>query len=176
MVNLLPWREQRRRRFWRLWCLLLIGSVSVLWLLAFSVHRLLDADRTVLRVMQDANALVLRQFAEQQKRLDLRQKQADALQIRRQQRAQTGHWQHILTEVAGRLPERIWLTQLDFHQDILRLTGYSLDVSDLRQLDAALREIPGLRHGKAGKTHRDTQGRWQFHYQIDREPGHAAAP
>lgn len=175
MVNLLPWREQRRRQFWRFWCLLLIGSVFVLWLLAFSIHKLLDADRMTLHVMQDANALLLRQFAEQQQRLDLRQKQVDAIQLRQQQRAQIDRWQHILTEVAGRLPERIWLTQLDFRQGILRLTGYSLAVGDLRQLDAALGDIPGLRHGKAGKTQRDTLGRWQFHYQIDREQDHAAA-
>ena len=148
----------------------------MLWLLACSMPRVLDADRITLRVMQDANTLLLRQFAEQQQRLDLRQKLDDVLQLRRQQRAQTGHWQHILTEIAGRLPERIWLTQLDFRQGVLRLTGYSLAVSDLRQLDAGLEAIPGLRHGKTGKTHRDTQGRWQFHYQIDREQDHAAAP
>jgi len=175
-VNLLPWRERRRRRFWRFWCLLLTCSLVVTGLLAFSLHGLLDADRMTLRVIQDANTRLLRQFAEQQKRLDLRQKQAGAIQIRRQQRAQTGLWQHILTEIAGRLPERIWLTQLEFRQGILRLTGYSLSVSDLRQLDVALGEITGLRDGKVGKTQRDTQGRWQFHYQLDRVADHAAAP
>ena len=175
-VNLLPWREQRRRRFWRFWCLLLTGSVVVPGLLVLSLHGLLDTDRMALRVMQDANTLLLRQFAEQQQRLDLRQKKAEAIQVRRHKRAQTDRWQHILAEIAGRLPERIWLTQLDFRHGVLRLTGYSLAVSDLRQLDAALGEISGLRNGKVGKTHRDTQGRWQFHYQIDRESDHAAAP
>lgn len=175
-VNLLPWRQQRRRRFWRFWCLLLTGSVFVTGLLAFSLPGLLDAERVTRHVMQDANALLLREFAGQQTQLGLRQKKAEFILFRRQQQAQTEHWQHILTEIAGRLPERIWLTQLEFRQDILRLTGYSFSVSDLRQLDAALRDISGLRYGQVGKTQRDTQGRWQFHYQISREPNHAATP
>lgn len=175
-VNLLPWRERRRRQFWRFWCLLLVGSALMVGLLAFSMHRLLAADRVALLMMQDANRLLLRQFAARQQRLDIRQKQAEALMIRQRQRVRTGHWQHILTEIAERLPARIWLTRLEFQQDILGLTGYSLAVSDLSRLDAALGDISGLRHGKAGKTHRDTQGRWQFYYQLTREPDHAAEP
>lgn len=71
---------------------------------------------------------------------------------------------------------RIWLTQLEFRQGSLMLTGYSLAVSTLSQLDAALGDIPGLRYGKVGKTHRDTQGRWRFYYQLSREVAHAAKP
>lgn len=176
MVNLLPWRQHRQRRFWRFWCLMLTGSALVTVLLAFSQHRLLNADRATLRVIQDANTLLFRQFAEHQKRLDIRQKQADAIAVREQQRAQTGGWQQILIEIAERLPASIWLTQLEFRQDLLKLTGYSLSLSDLSRLDATLADISGLLHGKAGKTHRDSQGRWLFYYQLNREPGHVAAP
>lgn len=69
MVNLLPWRQQRRRRFWRFWCLLLTGSALVTGTLLFAVHRLLDIDHRALRVTQDANTGLLRQFAEHQQRL-----------------------------------------------------------------------------------------------------------
>ena len=175
-VNLLPWREQRRHRFWRFWCLLLIGSAFAMGLLVFSLSRLLEADRVLLRTMQDANVLLLIQYAGHQQRLDLRQRQVDAIQARQLQRARTEHWQPILTEIAEQLPARIWLTRLEFHQGTLGLTGYSLAVSDLRRLDAAMGSISGLRHGKVGKTQRDTQGRWQFYYQLSREPDHAAAP
>ena len=112
-VNLLPWREQLRHRFWRFWCLLLIGSALVMGLLVFSLSRLLEADRMLLRTMQDANALLLRQFAGYQQRLDLRQKQADDIQIRKLQRARTEQWQSIMTEKAEQLPAGIWWKRLE---------------------------------------------------------------
>ena len=175
-VNFLPWRQRRRRRFWRFWCLLFAGSALVMCLLALSLHGLIAADRLALRAVQDANTRLLREFAEHRLRLDLRQKQAEAILRRQQQREQTARWQPILLAIAARLPARIWLTQLEFRQDILMLTGYGLSVSDLRQMDAALGNISGLRNGTAGKTHRDTQGRWQFYYQLNREPEYVATP
>lgn len=175
MVNLLPWRQQRQRRFWRFWCLLLSGSVFVIGLLAVAQHRLLDVNRATLRVIQDAGTRQLVLLADHHRRLDLRQKQAEAIAVRLQQQAQTGGWQQILVEIAARLPAKIWLTQLEYRQSILLLTGYSLTLSDLRRLDAALAAIPGLQDGRAGKTHRDAQGRWRFYYQLNRVMDRAAA-
>jgi len=176
MVNLLPWRQRRQRLFWRFWCLLLSGSVFVIGLLAVVQYRLLYADRETLRVIQDAGTRQLVLFAEHHRRLDLRQKQAQAIALRLRQQAQTGRWQQILGEIAARLPAKIWLTHLEYRQGILLLTGYSLTLSDLRLLDAALAAIPGLQDGRAGKTHRDAQGRWRFYYQLNRAMDRDAAP
>lgn len=175
-VNLLPWRQLRRHRFWRFWSLLWLGSLLVIGLLTFSQYRLLAADRAMLSVKQNGNALLLQRLAVYRQSLSLRQHQAEAIQARRQQRAQTRRWQQTLVEIAGRLPGRIWLTELAFRQGILTLNGYSLTLSDLSRLDAALADIPGLRHGKAGQTRRVAQGRWQFHYQLKEEPDRVAEP
>lgn len=175
-VNLLPWRQQRRHRFWRFWCLLWVGGVLVTGLLTFSLHRLLAADRVMQSAEQNGNALLLQRLAVHRQQLALRQQQVEAMKVRRQQRAQTRLWQQTLVEIADRLPGRIWLTELEFRQGILTLNGYSLTLSDLSRLDAALADIPGLRHGKAGQTRREAQGRWRFHYQLSREPNHVAEP
>lgn len=175
-VNLLPWRQHRRHRFWRFWCLLWVGGVLATGLLTFSLHRLLVADRAVQSVKQNGNALLLQRLAVHRQQLSLRQQQAEAMNVRRQQREQTRWWQQTLVEIADRLPGRIWLTALEFRQGILTLNGYSLTLSDLSRLDAALADIPGLHHGKAGQTRRETQGRWRFNYQFSREPDRVAEP
>lgn len=175
-VNFLPWRQQRRRRFWRFWCLLLIGSVLVTGLVTSSLYALLVLDGTGQCAMQDSNTALLQQLMGRQQQLLIRQQQAEALQVRERQRTQTRRWRQTLVEVAERLPARIWLTQLEFRQGILMFTGYSQAFSALGQLDVALRDMPGFRHGKVGKTRRDERGRLQFHYQLNREQNHVIGP
>lgn len=176
MVNLLPWRQLRRRQLWRFWVLLSTGSLLMMGVLTFSLHRWLMAEQAVQRVMQKANRVQLQRFAEYQRQLLVREREDHVLQARQHQRTQTQLWQHTLLGIAGRLPARTWLTRLEFRQGNLMLNGTSLAFRELAQLDAVLRDIPGLQHGKAGKTQRDAQGRWQFHYQFSREQDRVVYP
>lgn len=173
-VNFLPWRQQRRRRFWRFWCLLVTGSVLVAGLMTQSLSVSLEQDRQVQRVYLQADTTLYRLLVQRQQDLHGRRQQIIAQRARQQQYARTGRWQQTLLQVAARLPAQVWLTQLEFRQGALKLSGYSLSLRALTGLDAALEDMPGFVNGKAGRTRRDESGRWQFHYQLTQEPHDAA--
>lgn len=93
--------------------------------------------------------------------------------LRRLRREKTAAWQPRLQEIAARMPEDAWLTHLEYRQNALSLSGLTLNLKGLAALEKALANISGFLPAKAGETHRDSEGRWLFHFSMVGEDEHA---
>ena len=88
-------------------------------------------------------------------------------------REKTAAWQSRLQAIAALMPEHAWLTQLEYRQNTLVLSGLTLHLKGLAELEKALGSVAGLRPPKAGETHRDGEGRWLFHFSMAGEDDYA---
>ncbi len=172
LINLLPWRETRRRQRLRLGGLLAVGTaLSIITLtLALRTLRQIEAAQHTTRLQaenQIASALSQR---EQALREQLRRGELQAQRAR--QRATTQAWQPRLLALAALLPESLWLTRLDYQPQGISLRGLSLNLKSVAALEKALAHQEGFLPAKAGATHRDAQGRWSFSFFLAGETGH----
>lgn len=175
-ANLLPWRQQQRRRCLRFWGLMFTGSLLLALMLCAAI-RASNPLVTRAYLLRQQSDLALRQGLEQ------RQKQWTALQARQQQqqrwavhKAKTEAWQSALIALSRLLPEQAWLAQLRFQHPTLSLTGYAATQSALAALETALGQIPGFTPGAPGEMRQDAQGRWQFSWTLTRKEGGDADP
>ena len=168
-VNFLPWRQYRRRRSVRLWTsvfiasLLLTGGAGLLWRASVA------ANLHVRVLWQQADAALLASLKAGEKTLLARQDAWRKAQVRRQRRQDTQDWQPRLLSLAANLPQNAWLTQLRWQQNQLTLSGLASSVRTLGVLEQQLRNIAGFQLQQTGAMERDAQGRWQFHYQLNKE-------
>lgn len=168
-VNFLPWRQYRRRRSVRLWTgifiasLLLTGGVGLFWRASVAVN----LHGRVL--WQQADAALLASLKAGEKPLLARQEAWRREQMHRQRRQDTQAWQPRLLSLAANLPQNAWLTQLRWQQNQLTLSGFASSVRALGVLEQQLRSIAGFQLQQTGAMERDAQGRWQFHYQLNKE-------
>jgi pilus assembly protein HofN len=77
----------------------------------------------------------------------------------------TAAWQPTLQAIASRMPEQAWLTRLEYRQNTLILSGLALHLKGLAELEKALGSVAGS-SAKGGETHRDSEGRWLFHFSM----------
>jgi pilus assembly protein HofN len=166
-VNFLPWRERRQQRCLRFWALMTVGTLLVMllvWLLTrmtlTNTHRMAELRSTADRELQQA-------LAQREKPLRQALQQAEARQQLQARRAMTRAWQPRLQAIATHFPEPAWLTELTWQNNVLTLNGQATAFAALATLNDALRELPGLKPAKAGKTERDAQGRWQFILRLE---------
>ncbi|ANI80936.1 PilN domain-containing protein [Kosakonia oryzae] len=168
-VNFLPWRQYRRRRRVRFWMsvfiasLLLTGGVGLLWRASVAVELHGRA------LWQQADAALLASLKAGEKPLLARQEAWRREQVRKQRRQDTQAWQPRLLSLAANLPQNAWLTQLRWQQNQLTLSGFARSVRALGVLEQQLRSIAGFQLQPTGAMERDAQGRWQFHYQLNKE-------
>lgn len=174
-VNLLPWREKRRRECVRFWGWLFIG----VWLVAFASAITLRMGRTPeqtgLRLKQESDRALMRAFTEREHKLAAGQQLWLQIQEQQSRREATRLWQTTLDSLARQMPEQAWLTALQWQGDTLSFSGLANRFPALAQLDAAARSLPDFDAVTPGATRRDEQGRWQFSYQLRREATHAQA-
>lgn len=81
-----------------------------------------------------------------------------------------------MAELAEKMPDSAWLTEVHFQQGQLSVSGIARTFQSLSELEQALDTTAGFRLRQTGSTGRDAQGRWQFHYQLNKEDEHAAQP
>lgn len=139
-VNLLPWREQRRQfaqqRLVRSVWLVLLTSLLLVW----GGHRLLTDQ---LQRQQQRNAFLQRHLNElnerqQSQQTVLEQRDRLALQLARLQwiYRNPASLVELLETLVQSVPERLYLTSLTQHNDLIELTG---------RVDAAANLTPLLR-------------------------------
>lgn len=166
LVNFLPWRQQQRRACLRFWCGVFSVSTVLVLLVTLAWNIILRADKQVDTVLRQAEQQLAQALAAMKPRLEARQRQAQQAAQQDKLRQQTRRWQSALENLASGLPEQVWLTQMDYQQSALELTGKALTFTALSTLETALRNSPVFEINHTGATRQDTQGYWQFQYRL----------
>ena len=130
-INLLPVREARRKNEARQQLMMLAVSVVGAVLLCGVAHHVMRTRISDTEARVKALEAQLSQFKPQQEQVDaFKAKKAEIEQkltvIERLERSRSGPV-HILDELATRIPERVWLTNLNANNGQVELTGMSLD-------------------------------------------------
>lgn len=169
VVNFLPWRRQKRLRCIRLWCAVFIATAVVivpggaLWR-ASAVAGLRQAT-----LWQQSDAALLAGLHAAEQPLQLRHQRWQQEQAQRLRLQRTEAWRQTLLTLAENLPPNAWLTALRWQQNQLEITGLAGSFNALSELEQRLQKTAGFQLQPAGTVERDAQGRWQFHYQLNRE-------
>ncbi|MCS2157395.1 fimbrial assembly protein [Scandinavium sp. H11S7] len=168
-VNLLCWREQRRRECLRLWGVLFIGVLLIALALIIAGRVRQSQQHTWLALRQESDQVVRQMLTRQEQRLREDRERGLVAQRREQQRALTLRWQTTLLTLAEKMPAQAWLTALEWQGDALRFSGLANRFPTLTQVEIVARSLPGFGAVTPGATRRDEQGRWQFSYQLQTE-------
>jgi len=174
-INLLPWRQTRRRACLRFWSVLFGASLLLSIGVVLRYYSVLRAENQVELLLADAEKTRAEALMALKPRVQQRQQRWQQVQARNKQREQTRSWQRVLQGLAELLPEQTWLTKITWQQETLELTGNTLSFAALKALEAQLRQLPLFRLGSPGETQQDAQGRWQFHYRLTRSGVHENA-
>lgn len=166
-VNFLPWRERRQQRCLRFWALIFLSTFFVITFVWLLTRMTLENTHHIADLHSMANRELGQALAQREKPLRLALQQAGARQQWQARRAMTQAWQPRLQAIATHFPGQAWLTELSWQNNVLTLNGYASAFPALATLNDALRELPGLKPAKVGKTERDAQGRWQFTLQLE---------
>ena len=164
-INLLPVREARRQANLRLQGISLGAAAGAAVVLALGIHLTMgarvDSQRNLIRQKQAE----LAKLEETQK--EVRRFQAEKEEIERKlavitqiEKARSGPVK-LMDEIATRIPQRVWITDLKAANGVLSVTGNSLDaeivaeflteleespiISKVELLETTLREVDGLK-------------------------------
>ena len=154
-INLLPWRETRRRQRLRLGGLLAAA-------MALSIATLTIATRT-LRQM-DVAQQVMRAQADNLLYSALLQREREMREEIQRGERQARRGQPRLLSLAALLPEPLWLTRLDYQPQGITLNGLALNLKAVAALEKALSKLKDFQPVTPGATRRDAQGRWSFSF------------
>lgn len=168
-VNLLRWREQRRRECLRFWGAMYIGVVLITLALIIAGRARQSQQHAWLALQQQSDQAVRQMLNQQEQRLRVEQARVRVVQRRAHQRALTLRWQTTLLTLAEKMPAQAWLTALEWQGDALRFTGLANRFPTLTEVERVARSLPGFGAVTPGATRRDEQGRWQFSYQLQTE-------
>ena len=154
-INLLPWRQTRRRACLRFWSVLfgvsLLLSIGVL----LRYYSVLSVENQVELLLADAEKTRAEALMALKPRVQQRQQRWQQVQARNKQREQTRSWQRVLQGLAELLPEQAWLTKITWQQETLELTGNTLSFAALKALEAQLRQLPLFKLGSPGETQQE---------------------
>lgn len=174
-VNLLRWREQRRRECLRFWGAMCIGVVLITLALIIAGRARQSQQHAWLALRQQSDQAVRQMLSQQERRLRAEQARVRVVQRRELQRAMTLRWQTTLLALAEKMPAQAWLTALEWQGEALRFTGLANRFPALTQVERVARSLTGFGPVTPGATRRDEQGRWQFSYQLQTEAVDAEA-
>ena len=174
-INLLPWRQTRRRACLSFWSVLFGASLLLSSGVLLRYYSVLSVENQVELLLADAEKTRAEALMALKPRVQLRQQRWQQVQARNKQREQTRSWQRVLQRLSELLPEQAWLTKITWQQETLELTGNTLSFAALKALEAQLRQLPLFKLGSPGETQQDAQGRWQFHYRLMRSGAHENA-
>ncbi len=173
IVNFLPWRETRRRQRLQMAGLLILGLLLIL-LAALLTSRLNQrVSHSLETAKTSAEEQLYTAFQPRERAMRQRLQQQEQRRLRALRREKTAAWQSRLQAIAALMPEHAWLTQLEYRQNTLVLSGLTLHLNGLAELEKAPGSVAGLRPPKAGETHRDGEGRWLFHFSMAGEDDNA---
>jgi pilus assembly protein HofN len=164
IVNFLPWRETRRRQRLQMGGLLTAGLLLILLAVLLASRLNKGANHSLEKMRISADDQLYTAFQQCERAMRQRLQQQEQRRLRQLRREKTAAWQPRLQALAARLPEQVWLTQLEYRQNTLMLSGLTLNLKGIAALEKMLGNITGFRPPKAGNTHRDSEGRWLFHF------------
>ena len=176
MINLLPWREQRQQACRRFWGRLLVSVVGMTTLAIVLFHTKTGQDKQIATLWLQSDTQILSALKSKQPHCQALRQLWLKQQARMQRHNQTRQWQQRLAGLAEKMPDSAWLTEMHFQQGQFSVSGLARTFQSLSELEQALEMTDGFRLRQAGSTERDAQGRWQFHYQLNKEDEHAAQP
>ncbi|ANR79141.1 fimbrial assembly protein [Kosakonia sacchari] len=168
-VNFLPWRRQQRLRCIRLWGAVFIATALVIVLGGTLWRALAAVDLRQATLWQRSDAALLAGLNAAEQPLQLRRQRWQQEQAQRLRLQRTQAWRQTLLTLAENLPPNAWLTALRWQQNQLEIAGLASSFNALSELEQRLQKTPGFQLQPAGTVERDAQGRWQFHYQLNRE-------
>ena len=145
-INLLPVREARRKNEVRQQLLIIAASVVGALLLCGVAQHVMSSRIEGAQARVKSLEAQLAQFKPQQEQVDaFKAKKAEIEQklgvIERLERSRSGPV-HILDELASRIPERVWLTNLNANNGQVELSGMSLDNELIALFLTALNDSP----------------------------------
>lgn len=173
IVNFLPWRETRRRQRLRMAGLLIVGLLLILLVAILALRLNQRVSHSLETAKISAEDQLYTAFQQRERAMRARLQQQEQRRLRALRREKTAAWQPKLQAIASRMPEHAWLTLLEYRQNTLLLSGLTLHLKGLAELEKALGSVAGLRPPKAGETHRDSEGRWLFHFSMAEEDDNA---
>ena len=166
VVNLLPWRDLRRRQRLRYTLLLAIGIVLLAGM-TLQVGRTAGLQRDALaRLHATADAQLLASLKQREQAMREAWQQHQRQRQQYQRRSAIAAWQPRLQALAADLPAQAWLTRLDYQGAVLTVNGLALNLQALAGLERILTNVAGFAPAKAGGTQRDAEGRWQFSFTL----------
>lgn len=158
MINLLPWRQQRRARCLRFWGTLSLAAWMLVIITACAIRMnnavMLPGLQTQLSGIQSVRQVL----AARQRPATPAEMPAPAPQRR--------SWQPLLESLSRIIPAQAWLTELRYQPPSLVFIGYATALPALSSLRDALKDIAGFTPGPAGELQQDPQGRWMFTLQL----------
>lgn len=172
IVNLMPWRQQRLQRRWRIWRLLVLALLMslILGLLTGFWQHGLNQQQTKMRnawpeAQKKLAALYERTLAAHQQL----ERQQQAQRRRLQQREALIRWTDTVRLLETELPPEVRLRSLKKKQQGLILQGLSRSISGIYHVQDRLRLGPGVEHVTLGALRRDASGEISFslHLRLD---------
>ncbi|SUX68048.1 fimbrial protein HofN [Citrobacter freundii] len=137
-INLLPWRQTRRRACLRFWSVLFGASLLLSIGVVLRYYSVLRAENQVELLLADAEKTRAEALMALKPRVQQRQQRWQQVQARNKQREQTRSWQRVLQGLAELLPEQAWLTKITWQQETLELTGNTLNFAALESTGSAI--------------------------------------
>jgi len=171
VVNFLPWRRFRRQRSARRWIAAFIMSALIIAAIGTAWRGLAALDFHRAALWRQSDGAIAAALAAAREPWQLRHQQWQQAQARLARQQNTRAWRQTLLALAERLPPQAWLTELRWQQNRLTLNGLASTFSALGELELRLRGMTGFHLQPPGVVARDQQGRWRFHYQLNREDG-----
>lgn len=169
VVNFLPWRRQQRLRCIRFWAATFIVTAFVIALGGTLWRTSLSVDRQAATLWLQSEAALLSELVAAEQPMQLRYQHWQQRQATLLRRQRTFAWQQTLLMLAQNLPAKAWLTALRWQENRLELSGLASAFSALGDFEQRLKELEGFHLQPAGAMQRDAQGRWEFHFQLNRE-------
>ncbi|WP_176504311.1 PilN domain-containing protein [Enterobacter sp. CC120223-11] len=165
-INLLDWRERRRRECLRFWGLLFAGA----WLIALALMAALRAEASSsLRgqnLRQENDRAVHQALVQREQPLRAEQQRRMRRLASEQKREATRRWQSMLLALSEQIPQQAWLKTLQWQGEALSFSGLANRFTALAQLATAVSQLEGVRAAESGPVRRDREGRWQFSYEL----------
>jgi len=147
-INLLPVREARRVAEVRQQGTLLVIAVAAALLVAGAIHiaKLSQISRTRKNMVSaQAELRSLDEVRKEVERFMAEQKEIEGklAVIAALEKSRSGPVR-IMDEIATRIPKRLWLTNLNMQEGVLRLQGMSLDAEIVAAFMTSLAESPSI--------------------------------
>ena len=136
MINLLPWREQRQQACRRFWGQLLAYAVGLMALITLGCQVKAGQDKQIATLWLQSDAQMLSALKAKQPHFQAQHQLWLKQQARMQRHNQTRQWQQRLAELAEKMPDSAWLTEVHFSARATQRVGDCQNVSVIKRTGA----------------------------------------